>query len=130
MFTIHRVLGTLLSVLFLVWFVSSIVMIYHGFPSADRDEKAAKLEPLGTDLPSVDELARRLPDTCTIDGLSVSRYLGQTVYEIRSGKETFRLPADSAEQLPVIDGAYIARVAALWCSAPVSRIDSLRALDQ
>ena len=48
----------------------------------------------------------------------------------RSGKETFRLPADSAEQLPIIDGAYIARVAALWCSAPVSRIDSLHALDQ
>ena len=130
MFTIHRVLGTLLSVLFLMWFVSGIVMIYHGFPSAGRDEKAAKLEPLDTDLPSVDELARRLPDTCTIDELSVSRYLGQTVYEIRSGKETFRLPADSAEQLPVIDGAYIARVAALWCSAPVSRIDSLHALDQ
>ena len=65
MFTIHRVLGTLLSVLFLMWFVSGIVMIYHGFPSAGRDEKAAKLEPLDTDLPSVDELARRLPDTST-----------------------------------------------------------------
>jgi len=36
MFTIHRVLGTLLSVLFLMWFVSGIVMIYHGFPSAGR----------------------------------------------------------------------------------------------
>ena len=48
-----------------------------------------------------------------IDELSVSCYLGQTVYEIRSGKETFCLPVDSAEQLPVIDGAYIAHVAAL-----------------
>ena len=86
MFTIHRVLGTLLSVLFLMWFVSGIVMIYHGFPSASRDEKAAKLEPLDTDLPSVDELARRLPDTCTIDELSVSgqaRYRGR----YRSGVE-------------------------------------------
>ena len=94
MFTIHRVLGTLLSVLFLMWFVSGIVMIYHGFPSAGRDEKAAKLELLDIDLSLVDELVRCLPNTCTINELSVSRYLGQTVYEIRSGKETFRLPGN------------------------------------
>lgn len=129
-FTIHRVLGTLLSFLFFVWFVSGLVLIYHGYPSANRDEKSAKLEPLGEGLPSIEELKRRLPDSCTIDGLSVNRYLGQTVFEIHSGEETFRLPADSAGQLPTIDGAYIRRVAGLWCAAPVDRIDSLYKLDQ
>ncbi len=129
-FTIHRVLGTLLSVLFFVWFVSGIVMMYHGYPHATDNEKAEKLEPLGSDLPSVKELERRLPDSCTIDELLVNRYLGQTIFEIRSGEETFRLPADSAGQLPAIDETYIRRVAALWCSASVDHIDSLYALDQ
>lgn len=46
MYTIHRVLGTLLSILFLVWFLSAFVMMYHGFPRASQAEKLEKLEPL------------------------------------------------------------------------------------
>ena len=38
---IHRILGTALSILFLVWFLSGLVMIYHTFPRADRAEGGA-----------------------------------------------------------------------------------------
>ena len=36
MFILHRILGTLLSTLFFIWFVTGIVMIYHQFPSANH----------------------------------------------------------------------------------------------
>lgn len=45
-YMIHRILGTMLSILFFVWFVSGIVMIYHTFPRITPDEKMDKLEPL------------------------------------------------------------------------------------
>jgi len=41
MFTLHRVTGTLLSLLFVVWFVSGIVMMYHGFPRVTADDRLA-----------------------------------------------------------------------------------------
>ena len=61
MYTIHRVLGTLLSILFLVWFLSAFVMMYHGFPRASQAEKLEKLEPLSPSLPSVSEITLACP---------------------------------------------------------------------
>ena len=38
--TIHRILGTLLSAVFLMWFLTGLVMLYHGhFPRADKSQK-------------------------------------------------------------------------------------------
>ena len=132
MFTLHRVTGTLLSLLFVVWFVSGIVMMYHGFPRVTADDRLARLEPLDTaDLPPVESVLRRVPDSLgRIDGLSVSRYLGQTVFEVHAGDETLRLPADSTQSLPTIDAAYLRRVATAWCDAPIAAVDTLLDLDQ
>ena len=132
MFTLHRITGTLLSLFFVAWFISGIVMMYHGFPRVDDDKRAARLEPLDTaGLPSIAELRRRLPDSIRhIDELSVSRMLGQTVFEVRAGDETLRLPADSTQSLPTLDAAYLRRVATLWCDASIAGVDTLRDLDQ
>ena len=130
MYTIHRVLGTLLSILFLVWFLSAFVMMYHGFPRASQAEKLEKLEPLSPSLPSVGEITSRLPEGEKVKGIQIDRYLGQTVFHIRTDKGEHNLPADSAQVLPSVDGSRIRRTASLWCSAPVERIDTLNRLDQ
>ena len=130
MYTIHRVLGTLLSILYLVWFLSAFVMMYHGFPRASQAEKLEKLEPLSPSLPSVGEITSRLPEGEKVKGIRIDRYLGQTVFHIRTDKGDHNLPADSAQALPSVDGSRIRRTASLWCSAPVERIDTLNRLDQ
>ncbi len=33
---LHRILGTALSLAFLMWFLSGMVMIYSGFPRANK----------------------------------------------------------------------------------------------
>ncbi len=44
---VHRYLGIPLSVVFVIWFISGIVMMYTGgMPSIARDERLARLEPL------------------------------------------------------------------------------------
>lgn len=130
MFTIHRLLGTLLSALFLVWFISGLVMIYHTFPKAPRNVKMEKYELLSDSLPSVQEVLQRIPAGEEVKEMSVNRYLGQTVFHIRTDKGKHDVPADSAEQLSAINLQYIEKVAALWCQAPVTQVDTLRKLDQ
>ena len=130
MFTIHRVLGTLLSALFLMWFVSGLVMIYHTFPKANPKDKAKKFESLTAPLPSAQEILNRIPAGEEIKGMSVNRYLGHTVFHIRTNKGNYDLPADSTEQLPAVTWQRIEDVAQLWCKAPVERVDTLQKLDQ
>ena len=129
-YTLHRILGTLLSILFLMWFLSGIVMIYHRFPSASRDEKLEKLEAMPGSLPSIAEIMDRSAGKDSLKGLSMYAYLGQTYVEARAGQATEKFLVDSLGRLPEINGDYIRRVAALWCDAPVSRIDTLNSLEQ
>lgn len=130
MYTLHRVLGTLLSALFLVWFLSAFVMMYHGFPQVTTTEKQAKQQVLTCALPALDEVAHRLPPDEKVRSVRVDRYLGQTIFHIRTAEGEYHLPADSADTLPIIDAARIYQVATLWCQAPVERIDTLSRLDQ
>lgn len=130
MYTIHRILGTLLSVLFLVWFLSAFVMMYHGFPRASQAEKTGKLEYLSPALPPLEEVTARLPKEEKVKAIRVDRLLGQTVFHIHTVEGSYDLPADSTESLPAIDGERIRKIAALWCSAPIARVDTLYGLDQ
>lgn len=104
--------------------------MYHGFPRASQAEKLEKLEPLSPSLPSVSEITSRLPEGEKVKGIRLDRYLGQTIFHIRTDKGEHNLPADSVQALPVIDGSRIHRVASLWCNAPIDRIDTLNRLDQ
>lgn len=42
----HRYLGVGFCVLFLLWFVSGVIMMYRDYPSVKQDARLAKLEPL------------------------------------------------------------------------------------
>ena len=42
---IHQVTGIALSLMFLVWFASGIVLIFAGFPHASREERFLFLKP-------------------------------------------------------------------------------------
>lgn len=130
MYTIHRVLGTLLSILFLVWFLSAFVMMYHGFPRASQTEKLEKLEHLSPSLPSVGEITAQLPKGEEVKNIRIDRYLEQTIFHIRTNKGEYNLPADSTHALLNIDGSYIRQVASLWCNASIEKIDTLCRLDQ
>ena len=131
-YTIHRILGTLLSILFLVWFLSAFVMMYHGFPRAGQAEKRAKLEYLSASdsLPPIAEVIARIPADEKVQGIAIDRFLGQTTFHIRTSEGTYHLPAHAAETLPPTDAARIRQIANLWCSAPIERIDTLNRLDQ
>lgn len=48
---IHRILGTVLSVLFLMWFLSGFVMMYHTYPSLTEQQRMAHAEALSANQP-------------------------------------------------------------------------------
>ena len=126
---VHRVLGTVLSIFFLMWFLTGIVMIYHGFPSASNAEKMQTMDVLQAGLQPFDSVKCNVAKPDSISSMAVYSYLGRTYYEVGQGSEMEKIAADG-QPLPEIDGNYIRQAAAKWCSAPVSRIDTLQQLEQ
>lgn len=133
MYSTHRILGTLLCILFLMWFLSAFVMMYHRFPRVSTKEillKQEKLSASGDSLPDIASVIARLPHGEKVRKLTLDRSMGQTVFHIRTSKGAYDLPLSPSDSMPPIDSHRIHQIAALWCPAPIARIDTLHTLDQ
>ena len=133
MYSIHRILGTLLCILFLMWFLSAFVMMYHRFPRVSAKEKMQKLEMLsqnGDSLPDISSVTARLPHGVKVRSTMLNLNAGHPEFSFSTTKGTFHFLADSAISRPPLDSEHLHRTAALWCSSPITRIDTLHSLDQ
>lgn len=133
MYSIHRILGTLLCILFLMWFLSAFVMMYHRFPRVSAKEKMQKLEMLsqaGDSLPDISSVTARLPHGVKVRSTMLNLNAGHPEFSFSTTKGTFHFLADSTISPPSLDSEHLHRTAALWCSSPINRIDTLHSLDQ
>lgn len=126
---IHKVLGLLLSILFLMWFLSGIVMIYHSFPKVNQKLKLARQQSLQHKLPSVDALLYTLSDSVCLRGLSVDMYLDRPVFHLK-GKGVADFYADALQEVEKPDFTLICRLVRQLCDGKVERVDTLYKLDQ
>lgn len=126
----HKILGLLLSILFLMWFVSGIVMIYHSFPRASQQDKLEKQKIISGDLPDINRILSSLPDSAQVRSLSMEMYFDRPAIHFRGKNVPETLYADSLRPVEALTYATIERTAAQWCPAPVLRVDSLYKLDQ
>ncbi len=78
---IHRWLGTLMSLIFVIWFISGIVMIFEGFPHAKRHFQFNQETPFTP----TDTIVKALPDylTDSISAVSLRKHLNRPIYEIK-----------------------------------------------
>ena len=51
MFKIHRWVGAVVGLFFLMWCLSGLVLVYHPFPNVDERDLQARMEPLPDSLP-------------------------------------------------------------------------------
>lgn len=127
----HKVLGTLLSIFFLAWFLSGLVMIYHTFPRVRPADLRDKMDLLSEQsLPSIASIEQRLGADEPLRNLSLNSYLGQTRFQLRSNSKNQLIPTDTAAQLPTVDWPYIQSVVARWNNTTVAQVDTLYSLDQ
>jgi PepSY-associated TM region len=131
---VHRWLGVVLSLVFLVWFASGIGMMYWTYPTVtarDRVERAAVLDPatiklspeeawkaIGADDPPAQIRLN------TFDGRPVYRFGGrggQQIVYADTGEEQFEVPMDM-----------VRRAAAAWTRQPIASaaVEELNEPDQ
>ena len=97
--TAHRILGTLLSILFCMWFLSGLVMIYHYFPRVNKTDKWSKMENLKDfgNLPAWEEIQASIPADERIrkSYLEITRHTGNELVSRSRQAPVIRFLEDS-----------------------------------
>lgn len=127
---IHRLLGVLLSVLFLMWFLSGFVMIYHSYPKTNQQDRLQRQLALSGSLPLVADLVNSLPDGANIQKLAIETPLDRAVFELSGADYSTQLYADTFQPIDDVTPRYIDKVRLLWNSEAIAKIDTLWEPDQ
>ena len=122
---IHRWMGVAFCVLFLVWFLSGIVMMYWSFPEVSEAERLGRAEPLDasriqTIQISPEEAYRRLELGSPPDRVRINVLDGRPVYRFHYGADQLIAYADTGEPVYAIAGEQALRIAAAWTAQPAS----------
>jgi hypothetical protein len=131
---VHRWLGVALSVIFLLWFVSGIVMMYWTFPAVtarDRLERALRLD--ASQIRITPEAAAAAAGQDASPGqIRLTSFDGRPVYRIAGGggrggdggrgrgAGAAMVFADDGTQPAPVDDATVDRAAAHWAGRPLA----------
>lgn len=127
----HRILGTLFSILLLVWFLSGFVMIYKHFPTLGTKEYA-HLTSLPDSLPDIGILQQVIPEDEAIRSIAIQMFREEPVFKVKTSKKSYLLSADTllmplSEGVPFVETEAYAR---RWNKATIRKVDTLYTLDQ
>ncbi len=127
----HRILGTLLSFLLLMWFLSGFVMMYKSFPNVGTKEYR-HLTALPDSLPSIESIKTVVPQSEQIRTLTVEMFREKPVFLIETDKNNYTLSADTTlKQITNrVPFAEIKKYAQRWNNAVIYKTDTLHRLDQ
>lgn len=126
---VHRWLGVALAAIFLLWFVSGIVMMYWTFPAVsagDRLERSARLDPAQIRV-AAEDAAASIGYDGPASGIRLTSFDGRPVYRIGGGgrggggggRGSAMVFADDGRE-PAVDDGTIDRAAARWTGRPIA----------
>lgn len=131
LYTIHRILGALLSILFLMWFLSGFVMIYHTFPKVQIQDKYRAMQALNIKELSSDTILSSIPKEETITKILLQKQGRQTAFKIKTDKDTYQISAlNPAEKVKPVSYDEIRDYAQGWINADIEKTDTLYKLEQ
>jgi PepSY-associated TM region len=116
---IHRWLGVALSVIFMLWFASGIVMMYWSFPEVSAEDRTARA-------PALDPAQIKILPQEAYAALGRDQPAGQALLDAFDGRPVYRFDghvtvyADTGEQQIDVSDSMLDRVAAAWTGQPSS----------
>jgi hypothetical protein len=109
----HRWLGILGGVLFVIWFVSGIIMMYARMPELGAAERLARLTAINS------SFIRTLPPAPAdgeITRLGIGTLEGRPVFRVTGGGRTELSFADTGDPVPAVDAEQALRIARAFVS--------------
>jgi PepSY-associated TM region len=134
---VHRWLGVIVSVLFVMWFASAIGMMYWDFPSVTTADRLAHASPLAASQVRLSPHAAYSNVAPSGSGstdthLFLNTFNGRPVYRIRTGQREIVIYADNGELRGEVSSDAMRHIAAAWTneSPEAARVELLQDVDQ
>src|SRR6187549_4076996 len=103
----HRWLGIVSGVLFVIWFVSGIVMIYARMPELSASERLARLPAINS------AFIRALPSPPAegdVTRLTIGTLAGRPVFRVAARGRTDLVFGDTGDSVPAVDAEQALRI--------------------
>ena len=123
---VHRWLGVVLCLLFLLWFPSGFVMMYWDYPSITAADRLAHLTPI--DLASIKVSPAEAAAKAEIEtpgSIRLTTFAGRPIYRFGGRGDSAVVYADTGEEQIEVTQNDVARIAQTW-SGQLRRIDAAR----
>jgi hypothetical protein len=124
---LHSLLGSLMSLMFVMWFLSGFVMIFAGFPHASKEKAFEHLEAITlNDLNTI-----KIPPLALLGQLVLEKRQGKVIYELRQarGKEKI-YDAKSMTQIDTYSEEDVLNLARSFSGADILAYEKRLDLDQ
>src|SRR5688572_7846516 len=129
---VHRWLGVVLCLVFLLWFPSAIGIMYWDFPDVRPTDVIARAEPIQhTQIRlSPAEAWATLGINDAAQDIQLNTFAGRPVYRFDNGAYT--VYADTGEEQIEVSDAMVRRIAEAWTKQPASRarVEQVNEVDQ
>lgn len=126
---IHRIPGIFFSILFLLFFLTGIVLIYKDFPGVKQTDRICRNKALTGNLPAIETILSSIPPTDSITGIALEMLANRPVFIIKTDQSEYRYFADSQKRYTSVTPCIINQVAGQWSNHPIQRIDTLNNID-
>ena len=118
---LHRILGTVLSILFLMWFLSGMVMMYHTYPSLTMQQRMQHAESL--------QVSDSLYLPACAQSVAFERVAGRNVCLVKTTQGEMMLDARTGQRISELTPEELMSVASRWSSATPTLIETLQEID-
>lgn len=127
---LHRILGTVFSILFVMWFISGFVLIYHYFPGVVQPDRMARMDSLcsSDNLPPIEDYSFANVRNIKIE---LNSNIGEPHFFVTSSDTLTRVAVGGRLTKKELMGKeQWCQYANRWCDARIARIDTLYDLEQ
>ncbi len=128
-YAIHRVLGTVISLLFLMWFITGLVLIYKSFPDVDKTQRHDHRICLTDSLPNIEDVLAQIPQDEKLKSIQVNQYKNKGIFTVETSKDTYYISSQLEQDNEPISKAELEDIAQSWVQASIAKIDTLHKQD-
>ena len=126
MFSLHRIVGTIVCLFLLMWFISGLVLIYHPFPDVSTSQKNEHMNVLPDSLPNIESIVSRLSiSEKKIKSITAKNIQDQVLFYVQTSDSLYTISEKNDELIKPITKESIYNIAQQWIDAPILKIDTL-----
>lgn len=130
-FSFHRIAGTIISLFFLMWAISGLVLIYHPFPNVSQAQVNESMDAMPDSLPDIRAVLsqQHIPEE-SVRSISLKNFQNQTLFSVKTKDSLYTICSDANREIKPITTGTIHGIAKKWVNAPVAKLDTLNERDQ